>query len=921
MGIYLRNGFLIMMMGLLLACSTDLSGDKHVSEAKGYLAEGKNKAAIIELKNALQTNGNNQEARWLLGEVYFNKSQYANAVKELSKARELGWFEDDVLPLLSQSFLAQGEMDKLKELPIDGLSDTSKSYVLASQGMGLLRTRGGAESATPLINQAVEFSATAYALEIKARLIGLTSKGNWTVVRQQLQKVFEVNPNYAPAWSLLGDIELRSLNTDMAEQAFTKAINNSYFRLDDYYKRALVRLQMNNDEGAKEDIDILLKRAPKSSGTHYLQGLLHFRNGDMKNAVSAFDLAQINEERYPMSLFYLATAHYSEGNLSLAEDYAYRFLAIAPNNVAGRKLLATMKLKTGDVAEAETLIRPIVDSNGDDINALNLLASALLKQGKVEEGVAILAKLVDLQPDSPEAQVRLGAGLMASGEVAGGMEHLDEALKLNPQLQQADGLLIAAFLRQGDYIRALEAVDQFEKKNPGTVVAHSLRGEVYMAAGQADKAKVALKKALELSPGDPGINQNLAFLAIKENDLDRARNYYLAVLEHNENYLPVLLKLAALSEVQRDTAGMVNYLEQAIKAYPEEVQPKVMLARYYLNYGNPEQVPVLLNELDSEAINQPDVLNVIALSHLKQGKYHDAVAVFKKLVSLRDDAPQPHHHMALAYLGLEKKSEAISEFKQAVELSPAYLKPRIELTRLLLQEKERDEAIENLSVLNKLAPKNPEVLQLDAVRARLDGNQQEALALSKKAFEVSPTTRNVLILSHQHWAMGDEDASKNILNGWIKEHPKDVLARLELANMYLGKGDEDKAMEKYSQVLDVQSDNTVALNNLAWLLRDSKPKQALKYAKQAVEQSQDSPLALDTLAVVLFKNGDVTKAQRTIERALEKASKNPSLKYHSAMINAAAGDKAKAKKSLEVLLSGKEDFPERKDAEMLLKEL
>jgi putative PEP-CTERM system TPR-repeat lipoprotein len=921
MGIYLRNGFLIIMMGLLLACSADLSGDKYVKEAKGYLAEGKNKAAIIELKNALQKNGNNQEARWLLGEVYFNKSQYANAVKELAKARELGWSGDDVLPLLSQSFLVQGEMDKLKELPIDGLSDTSKSYVLASQGMGLLRTRGGSEAAAPLIDQAIELSATAYALEIKARLIGFTSKGNWIAVRQQLQKVFDVDPNYAPAWSLLGDIELRSLNTDMAEEAFTKAINNSYFRLDDYYKRALVRLQMNNGDGAKEDIDVLLKRAPKSPGTHYLQGLLHLRNHDMKNAVSAFDLAQINEERYPMSLFYLATAHYSEGNFSLAEDYAYRFLAIAPNNVAGRKLLATMKLKTGDVAEAETLIRPIVDANGEDINALNLLASALLKQDKVEEGVAILARVVDLQPDSPEAQVRLGAGLMASGEVAGGMEHLDEALKLNPQFQQADALLISAFLRQGDYVQALAAVDQFEKKNPGTVIAHSLRGEVYMAAGQADEAKVALEKALELSPGDPGVSQNLAFLAIKENDLGQAKNYYLAVLEHNENHLPVLLKMAALSEIQRDTAGMVNYLEQAIEAHPEEVQPKVMLARYYLNYGNPEQVPVLLNELESEAANQPDVLNVVALSHLKQRKYHDAVAAFKKLVSLRDDAPQPHHHMALAYMGLGKKSQAKSEFKQAVELSPAYLKPRIELTRLLLQEKARAEAVESLLILKKLAPKNPEVLQLDAARARLDGNQNEALDLSKAAFEISPTTRNMLILSHQYWAMGDEDASKNTLSDWVKEHPKDVLARLELADMYLGKGDEGKAVEEYSQVLDAQSDNMMALNNLAWLLRDSKPKQALKYAEQAVDQSQESPLALDTLAVVLLKNDDVVKAQRTIERALDKASKNPSIKYHSAMINAAAGDKAKAKKSLEALLSGKDEFPERKDAESLLKEL
>ena len=108
---------------------------------------------------------------------------------------------------------------------------------------------------------------------------------------------------------------------------------------------------------------------------------------------------------------------------------------------------------------------------------------------------------------------------------------------------------------------------------------------------------------------------------------------------------------------------------------------------------------------------------------------------------------------------------------------------------------------------------------------------------------------------------------------------------------------------------------------MAWLLRDKNPTQALEYAQKAVGQSEQSPLAMDTLAVVLLKNNETVKAQRTIERALEKLPNNPSIKYHSAMINAAAGDKAKAKKYLKELLAGKGEFPERQEAEALLKTL
>lgn len=921
MSMYFRNGFLIFMISLLFACSSDLSGDKEIEKARGYLAEGKSNAAMIELKNALQKNGNNQEARWLLGAEYFNKGLYADAVKELSKARELGRSDEDVLPLLSQSLLNIGDKETLQSISADNLSGAARSYVLASQGMSKLRSGEGIEKSSILINQAVDASATAFALEAKARLMGASSRGDWAAVRQQLQKVFEVDLDYAPAWSLQGDIEFQSLNLTLAEQAYTKAINSSNLRLEDYYKRALVRLQMEDLEGATKDIDFLVKRAPKSPSTHYVQGIIHMRNGNIKDAITAFDIAQNNEDRFPMSLFYLATAHNMEGNFSQAEDFAYRFLAIAPDNEAGRKLLAAMKLRQGENVEAEALIRPVIEKNSEDVNALNVLASSLLRQGKTKEGVDILAKIAQLQPGSAEAMTKLGAGLLVSGDTSGGLEQIEAALKLDPSYEQAGLVLVSALIKQKDFDAAIKVVDEFEQKNPDSAAHHILRGQVYMAATRVDDAKAAFEKALVLAPGDPVVSQSLAVLAMQNKDFDLARSYYHKVLDHHSNYLPAMLKLAALADIQGDTEEMVKQLEQAKNAHPKEVQPRVMLARYYLTQGKPEQVPILIRELDPSLKNQPDVLNVVGLSHLQRKEFIDAKTIFQKLSAQRRDAPQPHHNMGLSYLGLGEKAKAEQEFEKALEVSPSYLQPRIELVRLLLLRKERDKAVESLSILKELASENPEVLQLDAARARLDGNQKEALSLSKLAFEQSPTTRNMLVLAQQNWAMGQKEEAQDILESWLKEHPKDVLARLELADMYLGKGEEAKASDEYAQVLEVQKDNTLALNNLAWLLRDKKPKQALEYAQQAVDQSQQSPLAMDTLAVVLLKNNESVKAQRTIERALEKLPNNPSIKYHSAMINAAAGDKAKAKKYLTELLSGKDKFPERKEAEALLKTL
>jgi predicted Zn-dependent protease len=59
-----------------------------------------------------------------------------------------------------------------------------------------------------------------------------------------------------------------------------------------------------------------------------------------------------------------------------------QFLAIAPDNAAGRNLAAGIAMRAGDFARAETLVRPVVAANPEDVAALNLLAGLMLAQGK-----------------------------------------------------------------------------------------------------------------------------------------------------------------------------------------------------------------------------------------------------------------------------------------------------------------------------------------------------------------------------------------------------------------------------------------------------------------------------------------------------------------------------------------------------------
>src|SRR6266536_4672889 len=67
-----------------------------VQRAKDFQAQGKPDSAVIELKNALQKNPENAEARWRLGEIYAELGLGEQAELELKRAADQG-VDDEAL--------------------------------------------------------------------------------------------------------------------------------------------------------------------------------------------------------------------------------------------------------------------------------------------------------------------------------------------------------------------------------------------------------------------------------------------------------------------------------------------------------------------------------------------------------------------------------------------------------------------------------------------------------------------------------------------------------------------------------------------------------------------------------------------------------------------------------------------------------
>jgi cytochrome c-type biogenesis protein CcmH/NrfG len=93
------------------------SDAEHVQRAKDFQEKGNVTAAIIELRNALQKNPKNPEARWLLGDAYTSQGFGKEAEKELLQAQELGLKREALKVSLGMALLEQREYGRvLKEI-------------------------------------------------------------------------------------------------------------------------------------------------------------------------------------------------------------------------------------------------------------------------------------------------------------------------------------------------------------------------------------------------------------------------------------------------------------------------------------------------------------------------------------------------------------------------------------------------------------------------------------------------------------------------------------------------------------------------------------------------------------------------------------------------------------------------------------
>ena len=98
------------------------------------------------------------------------------------------------------------------------------------------------------------------------------------------------------------------------------------------------------------------------------------------------------------------------------------------------------------------------------------------------------------------------------------------------------------------------------------------------------------------------------------------------------------------------------------------------------------------------------------------------------------------------------------------------------------------------------------------------------------------------------------------------------------------------AIELYEKALDIDKDNTTALNSLGYILADTglDKLKGLRLCRKAVEKNSQNAAYLDSLGWASYKCGKLTDARSWLRRAMDIAPQEKEIKEHFGIVNRGA---------------------------------
>jgi tetratricopeptide (TPR) repeat protein len=464
---------------------------------------------------------------------------------------------------------------------------------------------------------------------------------------------------------------------------------------------------------------------PVDSG-HIQQSVELMNSGDLPGAEKEAKLDLGDASKRPLALSTLGAIRIRQKHYVEAAQFLNEALRLNPSLVPAQVTLAEVYFHTGKSVQARKQFRDVLDSDPDNVEARFGLAQLESESGNFTKSLSLAEPIREELRRSSEGILLLAkgySGLNHKDSLTGLVHDWDNLPETSADSSSAfASLLVKSRLNQ----QALEVLEKAKSRGQVSYEMAVLLGNLYFSSGDFNGAFESYEAGLSLNPGCTDCLRQLAKIATKQQDPEKALAYLIKAKRQQPNDADILFEFgkACLELDLADDAVLA--LQKAARLQPNNDSYMYVLASANVAKKQYAAANKLFEALLAKHPDDP-VLNYATGSLLfLEVKLDQAKKYLQRSVDLQPDQIPAYYYLGLIAEGKGDNNQASATFREVLRRDPQYGLAWEALGRVLLNGKQYPEA---QHALEKAAALNPDSVkahyQLGILWSRI-GRQDDA---------------------------------------------------------------------------------------------------------------------------------------------------------------------------------------------------
>lgn len=651
-----------------------------------------------------------------------------------------------------------------------------------------------------------------------------------------------------------------------------------------FYEDALGRFEKDDMPGAVIQLKNALQQDQRMLAAHLLLGKALLRDGDLKGAEAAFEEALkqgVNraEVALPLGQVYLALGRPE----AVIERIAAAGLPPALQ-VEVLTLRGNAYVDTGNNRQATRSFEEAAALDPKSASPLIAEVPLLLTAGQLDRAREKADKAVELAPNDANAWNMKASVLHASFSMTGALTAYDRALTLAPRHVDAR------------VARAALLIDLKRETDAGKDL------EFLLTSAPAEPRAAYLRAVLAGQRGDgPAVT---AALGEVTRVIDTLPPPWLARREQ-------LLMTAALAHHGLGNQQKAReYLDIIISRNNRNLGAKKLLASIHVDTRDFGRALPLLESLQKDAPEDPQVMFLLGSVHMAQRRYLQAAELLEKAAA-RTGSSEMNRTLAFSQLGLGRNELGQASLEKAFAATPGDTRAGTALAMLYVRQGKTQKALQTAEAMVKHEPSNLTTLNFLGSIKGASSDKTGARAAYTQVLVKDPAFRpaalNLVRLDINEKRF---DEARRRLDGMLTKRHDDSEALYEYGMLEQRAGRPGEAIRHLQKASEVQRrDVRPALALIDVHLSQRQGDLALTVAKTQASKTPDNLTVQLALGRTYLATGDAGNARSVFSGATRLAEYDTGTQLAIARLQLAANNPDGAAYSVQKALQGRPDDP------------